>query len=275
MNNRKTLTAASHSEPDAGTDVLMPYDDPSVGKVIATQDGDYWVINGDKMFCSGGGQSDYITVTVKTDPKGLPSKSMTQFLIDTSAPGWSIARVNNFMGNEVLANIQMRFENYRVHKDMMITDVNAAGKNVRHGLASKTLHLTASLGECQKVWEGIRDYSKARIQGGKPIIQHPNIGQLVAEMDVLLRSDRLLIYKFAWDCDQEKEGSLVDPLGFWYTNYFHKKIALRLIEIGFEVYAGLAATTELEFERFVRSHQSFLHGGSTGLFNLIKASKTL
>ena len=275
MKNRKTMTAASHSEPDHGADMLMPYDDVSVGKVIADQDGDYWVINGDKMFCSAGGQADYITVTVKTDRNAPTSKSMTQFLIDTSAPGWSIARVNDFMGNEIVANIQQRFENYRVHKDMMITDLNGAYKNVRSGLSSKTIHLTASLGECQNVWEGIRDYAKTRIQGGKPIIQHPNIGQLIAEADVLLRTDRLLFYRFAWECDQEEEGTLIDPLGFWYTNYFHKKVVLRLIEIGFEVYAGLAATKELGFERFVRGHQSFLHGGSTGLFNLIKASKIL
>jgi alkylation response protein AidB-like acyl-CoA dehydrogenase len=276
MKNRKTMTAASHSEPDHGSDIMMPYDEPgAVGKVMAKQDGDYWVINGDKMFCSAGGVSDLITVTVRTDPKGPTTKSMTQFLVDTSTPGWSIARVNDMMGNEIVANIQMRFENVRSHKSMMITELNGAFNNVRSGLASKTIHFTASLGECQKVWEDIRDYAKTRIQGGKPIIQHPNIGQLVAEGDVRLRANRLLQYRFAWECDQEAQGSFVDPLGFWYINYWHKLMALRLIEIGMEIYAGLAPTKELGFERFVRSHQSFLHGGATGLFNLIKASKVL
>ena len=276
MNNRRTMTAASHSEPDHGSDVMMPYEEAGVvGKTVAVQDGDYWVINGDKMFCTGGGVSDYITLTVRTDPKGPTSKSMTQFLVDTSTPGWSIARVNDFMGNEIVPNVQMRFENVRVHKSMMITEVNESYANLRSGLGSKTLHFTASLGECQRVWEEIRDYAKTRIQGGKPIIQHPNIGQLIAEADVALRAERLLHYKFAWDCDQEKPGTLVDPMGFWYINYLHKKNALRLIEIGMEVYGGIAPTKELGFERFVRAHQSFLHGGATGLLNLIKAAKVL
>ncbi|OPY66975.1 MAG: Acyl-CoA dehydrogenase [Syntrophorhabdus sp. PtaU1.Bin050] len=275
MNNKRTLTAASHSEPDAGSDMLVPYDDPSVGKVIAKQDGDYWIINGDKMFCSGGGVADYITVTVRTDPTGPTKQSMTQFLVDTSAPGWSVSRVNDFSGNEIVSNVQMHFENVRVHKSMMITELNGAYKSLGSGIASKTIHFTASLGECQKVWEDIRDYAKMRIQGGKPIVQHPNIGALVAEGDLRLRADRNLIYRFAWECDQEGPGALVDPLGFWYINYFHKETALRLIAIGFEVYAGLAATKELGFERFVRCHQSFLHGGSTGQFNLVKAAKVL
>jgi alkylation response protein AidB-like acyl-CoA dehydrogenase len=254
---------------------MLPYEDPGVGKTIAVQDGDYWVINGDKMFCTGGGCADYITVTVRTDPKGPTSKSMTQLLVDTSTPGWSIARVNDFMGNEIIPNVQMRFENVRVHKSMMMTEVNGSYASLRSGLGSKSLHLTASLGQCQRVWEEIRDYAKTRIQGGKPIIQHPNIGQLIAEADVALRAERLLHYKFAWDCDQEKPGTLVDPLGFWYLNYLRKRNALRLIEIGMEVYGGVAPTKELGFERFVREHQSFLHGGATGILNLIKAAKVM
>ena len=275
MNNRRTSTAASHSEPDHGSDMMMPYDDASVGKTVAVQDGDYWVINGDKMFCSGGVVSDYITVTLRTDPKAPTSRAMTQFLVDTRTPGWSIARVNDFMGNEIVANVQMRFENVRVHKSMMITKLNGAYENLRSGLGSKSLHFAASLGECQRVWEEMRDYAKTRMQGGKPLILHPNIGQLIAEADVRLRGERLLQYRFAWECDQEKPGTLPDPLGFWYINYLHKVNALRLIEIGMEVYGGIGPTKELGFEQFVRVHQSFLHGGATGNLNLIKAAKVL
>jgi acyl-CoA dehydrogenase len=275
MNNRRTSTAASHSEPDHGSDVMMPYEDPSVGKVKAIQDGDYWVINGDKMFCTGGGVSDYITVTLRTDLNAPTSMAMTQFLVDTRTPGWSIARVNDFMGNEIVANVQMRFENVKVHKSMMITELNRSYATLRSGLGSKSLHFAASLGECQRVWEQIRDFAKTRIQGGKPIIHHPNIGQLIAEADVRLRGERLMQYRFAWECDQEKPGTLIDPLGFWYINYLHKVNALRLIEIGMEVYAGVGPTKELGFEQFVRVHQSFLHGGATGILNLVKAAKVL
>ncbi|MBI5443552.1 MAG: acyl-CoA/acyl-ACP dehydrogenase [Deltaproteobacteria bacterium] len=276
MKNRRTMTAASHSEPDHGSDVLLPYDEPGVsGKVTAVRDGDYWVINGDKMFCTGGGVSDYISVTVRTDPDGPISKSQTQFLVDTSLPGWSIARVNDMMGNEITSNVQMRFENVRVHKSMMLTELNGASKNLRSGLAAKSLHFMTSLGDCQYVWEQIRDFAKNRIQGGKPIIQHKNIGPMVAEADLMLRTDRLLQYKFAWDCDQEKPGTLVDPLGFWYINHYHKLACMRLIEVGFEVYGGMAPQKELSFERFVRLHQSILHGGGTGILNLVKAAKVL
>ena len=227
------------------------------------------------MFCTGGGQADLITVSVRTHPDAVTSKAFTQFLIDTrNSPGWSIARVNDFMGNEVPVNVQMRFENVRVHQDMMITDVHGSFKRMSSGISSKTIHFTAHLGECQRAFEEMRDYAKARVQGGKPIIQHSNVGQLLAEVDLMLRADRLVQYKFAWDCDQE-QGDLVDPLGFYYCNYLHKKTVLRMIEVGMEVYGGLGPSKDLGFERFVRQFLTFYHGGSTGILSLIKASKLL
>ena len=74
-----------------------------------------------------------------------------------------------------------------------------------------------------------------------------------------LRGERLL-HRFAWECDQEKPGTLPIPSGFWYINYLHKANAL-LIEIGMEVYGGIGPTKELGFEQFVRVHQSFLPWG--------------
>jgi acyl-CoA dehydrogenase len=277
MKDRKTMLATSTTEPDHGSDLFMPYDEPGkAGKCVATLDGDYWVVNGEKMFCTAAGVSNYVVVSIRTDPKGPISKSMTQFLIDTRKSGWSIARVNDMMGNEITANVQQRFENYRVHKSMMISKLNDGFYPLRSHLGAKSIHFMAWLGDTQKIWEDIRDYAKRRIQGGKPIIEHNNIGQLVAEGDCLLRATKLLFYKFAWDCDQQKQGELADPKGWYYCNYYYKKMFLRMMEIGLEVYGGMAPQKELPFfERWSRLNLSLLHGGSTGILSLIKASKTL
>jgi alkylation response protein AidB-like acyl-CoA dehydrogenase len=98
---------------------------------------------------------------------------------------------------------------------------------------------------------------------------------LVAEGDMLLQTARLLMYQFAWECDQLRQGELVKPLGWWYTNYWTKRVIMRLMEIGNEVYGGMAPQKELPFERWVRVNWSLLHGGSTGPMNLIKASHVL
>jgi len=245
MGNRRTLVAGSTTEPDHGTDLLLPYDEPGYsGKCFAYQDGDYWVINGEKMYCTAGGVSDYIILAVRTDKEGPISKSMTTFLFPTSTEGWSVGRVNDMMGNEIADNIQMQFNNCKVHKRLMISKLNEGYKAMSFDLPRKNIHHIATLGTAERMWEIIKDYAKTRIQGGKPIIQHSNVGTLVAEGDVLLRTARLLQYHYAWECERVEEGE--------HNNYWSKFAFQRLVSIGLEVFGGMAPMKELGFERWVR-----------------------
>jgi alkylation response protein AidB-like acyl-CoA dehydrogenase len=275
MKNRRTLVAGSISEPDHGSDLLLPYDEPGYsGKYFCKPDGEYWVINGEKMYCTGGGVSDYIILSLRTDKDGPITKSMSTFLFPTKTKGWSV-RFNDMMGNGLAGNVQMRFDNCRIHKRLMISELNEAWPAMHADLAGNALPVMTRIGEAQKIWEDIRDYAKKRIQGSKPIIQHPNVGTLVAEGDVLLQTARFLIYKFVWECDRIEPGKLVNPLGYWYINYWCKVVIHRLISIGLEVYGGMGPQKELLFERWVRANLSQTHGGSTGILSLIKASHVL
>lgn len=273
MNDRKTMAAASITEPNHGSNYLFPYDDPTTGEYFAEQKGDEWILNGEKMFCTAGGVSNYIIVSGRTKKDVPISKGVTTFLVPTKTPGWSIARVNDMMGNEITANVQMRFENVRIPDKMRTSPVNGGFEVMKSRLAGKTIHIMAALGETEKVWEDMRDYAKTRVQGGKPIIQHSNVGVLLAEGDALLRTARLFVYQDAWE--SMEKGELLSPLGWWYVNWYVKRVILRMVEIGFEVYGGMAPQKELPFERWVRMHLSIWHGGSTGTLNMIKASKVL
>jgi alkylation response protein AidB-like acyl-CoA dehydrogenase len=274
MNDRKTMMAASITEPNSGSDFLMPHDEPGAsGQHFGRQEGDEWIINGDKMFCTAGGVSNYLTLMIRTEPKGPLSKSVTQFIFPTKTPGWSVARVNDMMGNEPWANVQMRFDNCRLPDRYRVSPVNGAFAVLRSRLAGKSLHMFSHLGWAERTYEDMLNYAKARIQGGKPIIQHLNIGQMIAEADCLLKTARLLLYQNAWEC--MGEGQIIPPQGWYYIDFYVKKVIMRLIEIGLEVYGGMAPQKELTFEHFVRLHLSIMHGGSTGILSLIKAARII
>jgi alkylation response protein AidB-like acyl-CoA dehydrogenase len=242
---------------------------------MAHQEGDEWVFNGDKMFCTAGGVSNYLTVMARTDPKGPISKSVTQFVIDTRLPGWSVSRVNDMMGNELVTNVQLHFENYRIPDRYRVSPINGAFEVMKSRLAGKSLHMFAVLGWAERTWEDMKEYAKARVQGGKPIIQHSNVGMLVAETDCLLRTTRLLQYQDAWEWHHVGEGQMRDVLGWYYINWYIKKVLMRIIEAGLEIYGGMAPQKELTFEHWVRVHLSIMHGGSTGLLSLVKAAKII
>jgi alkylation response protein AidB-like acyl-CoA dehydrogenase len=276
MNDRTTMMAASFTEPNSGSDMLLPYDEPgAAGQMMAIKDGNDWVLNGDKMFCTAGGVSNYITVMVRTDPKAPISKAMTQFVVPTKTPGWSIIRVNDMMGNELVSNVQMRFDNVRIPDRYRVSEVNGAFEVGKARLAGKSLHIIGEFGWAERMFDDMVAYCKARIQGGKPIIEHNNIGMLLAETDCMMRALRLLLYHDAYDWDRKGEGQMKDVLGWYYINWYSKRVFLQVIECGLEIYGGLGVCKELNFEHFARVILSMFHGGSTGKFSLVKAGKIL
>jgi alkylation response protein AidB-like acyl-CoA dehydrogenase len=272
MQNRKAYFASSASEANHGTDITLPYDEPgATGMLFARREGDDWILNGDKQWCEGACISSYVLLTVRTEPTGPISKSATQFAFPTSTPGWSI-RVNDMMGNEIVPNSQQHFENCRVPDRLRITPVGEGLFIHRSRMAFLALYHHGFIGWAQRVWEDIRDYAKTRVQGGRPIIQHNNVGMLVAEGDALLRTARLFNYQYSWECSQPEE---LNPLSFYYGTWYIKKVLLRIMEIGLDVYGGMAPQKELTFEHWIRVHLSLLHGGSTGTMGLVKAAKLL
>ena len=275
MENRKAYLASSASEANHGSDMLIPYDEPGkTGMFFARKEGDDWILNGDKMWCEGACVAAYVLLTVRTDPDGPISKSATQFAFQTSTPGWSI-RVNDMMGNEVVPNTQQLFENCRVPDRYRISPVGQGLTIHRGALAYLVMYHHGFIGWATRVWEEIRDYAKTRIQGGKPIIQHNNVGMLLAEGDALLRTARLFNYQYSWECFQAGELSKISPLLFFSGTWYVKKVLMRIIEIGLDVYGGMGPQKELTFEHWIRVHLSMLHGGSTGTMGLLKASKLL
>ena len=276
MNDRKTMMGASITEPNSGSDWLIPYDEPGVtGQYFARKVGDEWILNGDKMFCTAGGVSNYITVMMRTAPDGPISKSCTQFVVDTRKPGWSIARVNDMMGNELVSNVQMHFEDYHLPDRYRVSPVNGAFEVLKSRLAGKSLHMFAHIGWTGRVWEDMKEYAMARTQGGKPIIQHNNIGTLLTETDCMLRLARLQLYHDAWEWHNLGQGQMRDVLGWYYINWYTKRVFMRVMEAGLEIYGGMAPQKELTFEHWARVHLSIMHGGSTGLLSLVKAANIM
>lgn len=273
MQERKTLLAASITEPNSGSDMLLPYDEPgAAGMYFARQDGEDWILNGEKMWCEGAAVANYIVLNVRTEPNGPITKSLTSFLFPTDTPGWSI-RVNDMMGNEIFPNAQQHYENCRISDRYRITPVNRGFEAMRYRFSGVTLHLFAMLGWAEKTWEEIRQYAKTRIQGGKPIIQHNNVGMMVAEADATLRCFKLLLYQNAYEC--MSKGKNASPLVTYHLNWYLKKMINRLVEIGLDVYGGMGPQKEMNFEHWIRVHLSLTHGGSTGTMNLVKAAKLL
>ncbi len=180
MDNHAMTMGGAISEEAGATDMHLPYDESSeVMKTFAYKDGDEWVINGDKMFCSGGAVADLITVAVRTDKNGPVTESTNCFLVPTGIPGIS-QTLNRFSGVELCGNAQTYFDNVRLPESAVIGQVNKGYYcMIEAAMGYKWMMLVPFLGEIQRVYDDVEAYAKERVQGGKPIIQHSHIAVII------------------------------------------------------------------------------------------------
>ena len=211
-------------------------------------------------------------VSARTDKSGPLSKSMSQFWVERRAAGLEI-EINRLELEDIFGNVQLHLDDVRVPESHVVGEINKQWQVAISRLGGKLIIYACVVGSCQRMYERIRDYAKERIQGGKPIIQHANIGAIVAEAAVNLEATRALFYRAAWEYDQSEKRSgsgVINPFWADACNAFYKKMAVRLCEIGADVFAGVGASRDMPLGKFIRNIYAVYHGGSTPNMNLFK-----
>ena len=268
------LTATAVTEPDSATDIHLPYDEPGVAmKTFANRDGDEYVINGTKCFITGGAYAKLILVYARTDKNKPISQAMSGFLVPAGTPGFRVGHVDDMLGERLGGNAELIFEDCRVPARYLVGEENKMFENRMKGWNITLLTYRAyGIGQAQACYEATLEYARTRIQGGKPIIEHWNIGTAVAEMRMWIESSRALLYKVAWDCDTQHE---YDPAMIFLTKAYVDKAHLKVVENAMEVWAAHGAQRELPMEKWLRDAWAKQHGGSMPHLNVFKAVKFL
>ncbi len=273
MDNHTMQVSMCASEPAGVTDLTVPYDEPgAVGKVFAHRDGNEWVINGDKMFSSASPVADLFLVSARTDKGGPISRSTSIICVPRGTPGHT-QEVNHLIGGEIVGNAQNHFDNVRVPLSNLMGEVNRGDLVQADLLAAKMIAYVDIFGHAQKVYDGVVDYAKERIGGGRPIIQHSHIAQMLGEIAIKMEATRALIYRASWENDQRQlAGEPVDLYWSVACYYYVRKVCWDLCQTALEVYGGVGVTPEMPVERFIRRLSTWYITGTVPSMNAIKCS---
>jgi alkylation response protein AidB-like acyl-CoA dehydrogenase len=169
------ISAFALTEPDVGSD-------PARMKTLAVPDGDDFVINGEKLWCTNGTKAGLLVVMAKTPTEKHPHAT-TAFVVETSMPGVEVVRRCHFMGLRALYNGVIRFNNVRVPKANII---GGEGRGLKVALTTlNTGRITlpaACTGLAKRCLEISTDWAKNREQWGQPIAKHAAIADKLARM---------------------------------------------------------------------------------------------
>jgi len=277
IKNPRMMIATAVTEPAGGTDIHLPYDEGggSIMQVTAYKDGNEWVINGDKMFCSACGAADLIMVAARTDKNAPVSKGITFFWVPVNTPGVSMIP-NRLAATNLGGNCQTHYENVRVSESQLIGRVNEGFTIIESFFLAHLPGMSGLLGVMQSVYERLRIYASQRWGGGKPLIQHTGIALKLGEMAVNLEASRSLFYRGSWQIGQavNKQEHTYHKSGlFWFlANYvFLKQFAWHFCEMATDIYGGLSASLDLPLSGLLNQIMYIRAAGLTVSAELIKA----
>lgn len=191
------LAAFALTEPGAGSD-------PGGVRTTAVRDGDHYVINGSKCFCTNGGYASVFTVFASTDLKKR-NKGLSAFYVEASCPGITIGKKENKMGIRASNTVEVLFNDVHVPVDHRIGE---EGEGFR--LAMKTLDVArlsvgaSGLGLSKRILEETVKFVSAVKQGGRPLAASQYVQFKLADMATLIEAAEGLVYK---TCFLKQQGA--------------------------------------------------------------------
>jgi glutaryl-CoA dehydrogenase (non-decarboxylating) len=253
----------SITEPNTGSDVASM-------KTFAADKGDHWLMNGTKMWISGGHTCDVGLVYAVTE-KGAGTKGISCFIVDyNNTPGITRIPIHTKVGMWPAPTSELVFENAMIPKENLLGPLNQGFficmwqlNNTRMGCATGSAALSAA------ALEGSVQYANERTQFGKPIGKYQMIQQQIADMLLEDEAAKFLVYHAAWLKDNklpsQKATSMAKLAGC--------HAAVNAANLAMKIYGSYGYSTEYPCGRWLRDAKQFeTLEGTSNMHNQIIAN---
>jgi len=253
------------SEANAGSDAASI-------KLSAELAGDHYVLNGLKQFVTNGGIADILIVFGVTD-KSAGSKGISAFVVEKSFPGLKVGKAENKMGLKASSTTEIIFENCQVPKENLIGEPGQGYKIALAALDHSRIGIAAqALGIAEGAFDQALEYSKQRVQFGKPICQFQAIQFMLSDMATEIEAARYLIYNAAWRYDQKHRVSKEVSM----AKLFASEMSFRVVHKALQIHGGYGYMKEYPVERMYRDQRATeIYEGTSEVQRMVIANQLL
>lgn len=235
------LGAFGLTEPNAGTDA-------SGQQTRAEEDGDYWVLNGAKVFITNGGYADVFVVMAMTD-KSKGNHGISAFIVEKGDEGFSIGKTEDKLGIHASSTTELVFQNCRIPKDRLLGGLGKGFKVAMSTLDGGRIGIAAqALGIAQGALDVTIEYMKARKQFGRKLTQFQALQFMIADMATDIEAARLLVYRAAY----HKSAGLPYGKEAAMAKLFAAETAMDVTTKCVQLHGGYGYTKDYPVERMMR-----------------------
>ncbi len=258
LGDERCVLAICFTEPDHGSDYLIPHPDFRFTTTAHRREDGAWVLNGTKRFISNGADAGFLVVFACTDPSQPASTGTSAFLVEPDLPGFSVEVVHEKIAQRTINNARLRFENVVLEPWRLLGEAHRGYTGARDVLRESTVEAAATtLGTARAAYEMALDHTAHRVQGGRPLAEHGNVRVRLGRMHAELEAARSLVWRAAVAVEHDPDYDF--RLGAA-AKLVAADVAVRVCESAVELHGGLGIMIEeAGVEKCLRDCLSFLH----------------
>ena len=235
------LGAFCLTEPHAGSDA-------SSLKTTAVKDADGYLINGVKQFITSG-KNGHVAIVIAVTDKGAGKKGMSAFIVPTSAPGYSAARLEDKLGQHSSDTAQVNFDNCRVQHGNLIGNEGEGYKIALSALEGGRIGIAAqSIGMARSAFDFALAYAKDRTAFGSAIINHQAVGFRLADCATQIEAARQL----TWHAAALRDAGLPCLKEAAMAKLFASEMAEQVCSAALQTLGGYGYVSDFPIERIYR-----------------------
>ena len=260
------LAALALTEPGAGSDLGGGV------QTFAKHEGQEWIINGAKMWCTNASIAETIVTLCRTDRSG-GSKALSLILVPADTPGLIIGPAEKKMGLKGSPTHAVTYDNVRVPCEHLVGQEGYGLQHTLQVLDGGRVGIGAlAIGLAQAAYEAAIAYAKERRTFGVPIAQHQAIQWMIADATTQIEAARLLVYKAAWLKANGRPFTKEASMAKLFASEVSEKVCFNALQI----HGGYGYSAEYPVERIYRDQRLMTIGeGTSEIQRLVIARNVL
>lgn len=265
LTEKPLVAAYGVTEPGAGSDVAGI-------RTAAVKDGEYYVLNGEKMWITNASKASWYYVLATTDSK-LGHRGTVSFVVPANLEGIKPGKKEINLGQRCSDTRGITFQNVRVHEKYRL---GKEGEGFKIAMAafdhSRPFVAAMAVGLAQCAFEHAVKYAKERKTFGKLIAEHQAVQFILADMARDIEAARLLVWKSAWEIDQGRRNTKYAS----FAKCFGGDLAVRAATDAVQIFGGYGYSTEYPVEKLYRDAKIFqIYEGTQQIQRMIIARHVL
>jgi alkylation response protein AidB-like acyl-CoA dehydrogenase len=259
------LGAFALTEPEAGSDAKAT-------RTSAVLDGDHYVVNGTKIYCTNGTHAGVVVFTARTGGEVGDVSHINAFVVEKGTPGFGYGKLEDKLGLRGSDTRELVFQDCRIPRENRLGPDGQGFKQFMQTLEGGRISIGAmALGLAQGALDVALPYAQQRTQFATRLIDMQPVAFRLADMAMEIQAARNLVYEAAWRKDRgmefAKHGS--------FAKLFASEVAMRAAHGAIQVLGGMGYTRETPVERIMRDAKLCEIGEGTSEIQRLVISRLL